>query len=154
MLDARKLTDALVKLEKACDSLPQIAETATSESQGMLFVAAQGNIYSTVPGARKRTGEYLRSLSAKGKATKNAAAITVKSDSPYALYIEFGRPGVPVAQLQALALAGAINDPLTLGRSGQQWWVAGPVLISGQAYAAKRLQDLFAKEVRKVVNGG
>lgn len=151
-LDARKLTDALIKLQRTAERLPQMAAQVEGEALGMLIVAATANIYGTAPGARQRTYDYMRSLDTFSRTTKSTASITVRSDSPYAVYIEMGRSGLHPTDLQGLALRQSdMNSPLTLGRSGQEWWIAGPVLTSGQVYAARKLRELFVKEVRKVV---
>lgn len=138
---------ALEKLLRLGETLPQVAATVQGETLGMAVVAAQANIYNTVPGAYQRTGDYLRSLGANAQATKTGIRVKVWSDSEYARFIEYGEAGTP-QQLQVQALAQTrINSPLTLGRSGQAWWIAGPVLTSAQVYAARRMRDLLVKQV-------
>lgn len=138
---------ALEKLLRLGEALPQVAATVQGETLGMAVVAAQANVYNTVPGAYQRTGDYLRSLGANAQATKTGIRVKVWSDSEYARFIEYGQAGTP-QQLQALALVQTrINSPLTLGRSGQAWWIAGPVLTSAQVYAARRMRDLLVKQV-------
>lgn len=142
----------LTALEKLLDigaTFPQMAATVQAETLGMAVVAARANIYSTAPGAYARTGDYLRSLDARARASRTGVAVTVSSSSEYAAYIEYGRGrNINPAVLQAQALAQTrINTPVTLGRSGQLWWVAGPVLTSAQVYAARRMRDLLVKQV-------
>lgn len=140
----------LTALEKLLDigaAFPQMAATVQAETLGMAVVAARANVYNTVPGAYQRTGDYLRSLGANAQASKTGIRVKVSSDSKYARFIEYGQAGTP-QQLQAQALAQTrINSPLTLGRSGQAWWIAGPVLTSAQVYAARRMRDLLVKQV-------
>lgn len=144
----RKALLALQKLALIGDELPGIAQIVEAEALGMAIVAAQANIYSTAPGAYRRTGEYLRSLQAEARATQGAIRVRVSSDSDYATGIEYGRDGTPPDSLVARALAQPnMNAPLTLGRSGQAWWIAGPVLTSAQVYAARRMRQLILKRV-------
>ena len=139
---------ALEKLLAVPSQLPTIAATVQAETLGMAVVAARANIYSTAPGAYARTGDYLRSLDARARATRAGITVTVSSSSEYAAYIEYGRGHINPAALQAQALAQArINTPTTLGRSGKQWWVAGPVLTSAQVYAVRRMRDLLVKQI-------
>lgn len=142
---------ALERLLKVPEKLPAMANTVEAESLGMAITAAQANIYNTTPGAYQRTGEYLRSLNADARATRFTVKVRVWSDSEYAAVIEFGRDHMSQAMLQAVALAGPANDPLTLGRSGQAWWIAGPVLTSAQIFAARKLRELIVGEIRKAV---
>ena len=148
-LDARKLTDAIIKLQAACDGLGDVAERARAEALGHAILGARANIYSTVPGAYQRTGEYLRGLDATGRATRNLASVTVSNSTEYALYVEAGRDGLSLAMLQQMAAqSGNPSAPLTLGRSGQRWTIAGPVLTGAQAFALYRMRELFAGKVR------
>ncbi len=117
----------------------------------MAITAAQANIYNTAPGAYQRTGEYLGSLHADARATRFTVNVRVWSDSEYAAAIEFGRDHFSEAMLQAVALAGPLNEPLTLGRSGQTWWIAGPVLTSAQVFAARKLRELLGQAVREAL---
>lgn len=145
-LDARKLTDALVRLEGTCDELPQLAEQVRQEALGHAILGANANIYGTAPGTYQRTQDYLRGLNATAQASKNRATVTVSNASKHAAYVEFGRSGLPAAALQALALGRPDPAaPLSLGRSGLNWWVAGPVVTGAQVYAAHRLGALFLK---------
>lgn len=151
--DARRLTDALVKLQAVPTQVQARAAQVTAEAQGHLILGAQANVYSTAPGAYQRTQDYLRSLSASSRTTRHTVTVTVKSDSPYALYIELGsRGGMTPERLQQLAqAAGNPEQPLSLGRSGQQWWIAGPVISSAQYFAHWRLRRVFAEEVRRAL---
>ena len=148
-LDARALTDALVKLEQVCDELPQIAAQVRAEALGHAILGARLNIYNTAPGAYQRTQDYLRGLDAQGRASRNTATVTVSNSTPYAPYVELGRTGLGYEALQALALAQPDpSDPLTLGRSGQRWVLPGPILTGAQAFALYRMRELFAEKVR------
>lgn len=142
---------ALERLLKLPEKLPQMASTAQAESLGMAVTAAQANIYNTTPGAYQRTGKYLRSLNADARATRFTVKVRVWSDSEYAAAIEFGRDHMSLAMLQAAALAGPVNDPLTVGRSGVNWWTAGPVLTSAQVFAVRRLKQLLEQEIRQAL---
>lgn len=151
-LDMRALTNALVKLEAAADSLPQIAEQVRQETLGHLIVGSEVNIYRTEPGRYRRTGEYRQGLDARARATRNTATITALNDVDYALSVEVGRAGMTIPMLQQLALLRANpEDPLTLGRSGQNWTVAAPIVTAAQIYALRRMQELFAQKIRAML---
>lgn len=153
VFDARNLTDALVKLARVPEQVKARASEVQQEALGHLILGAQANIYSTAPGAYQRTQDYLRSLHARSTTAKGGVMVTVSSDSPYAVYIEYGsRAGMTPERLQQMVQAsGHPEQPLTLGRSGQQWWVAGPVVSSAQYFAAWKLRRMFAEEVRRVL---
>lgn len=147
-LDARALTDALVKLEQACDELPQVAEQARAEALGHAILGARLNIYNTTRGAYERTQEYLRGLDATGRGTRNTASVTVSNSTEYATYVEAGYGGMSYAMLQHLALGQADpSQPFTLGRSGERWVIPGPMLTGAQAFALYRMRELFAAKV-------
>ena len=129
---------------------PQMAQTVRGETLGMAIVAAQANIYHTVPGAYQRTQDYLRSLDAQAQSTQQGVTVRVWSSSDYAAYIEYGRQGAQPQQLVTAALGRNINTPLTLGRSGRAWWIAGPVLTSAQVYAARRLHQLLLEAIKRI----
>ena len=74
-------------------------------------------------------------------------SVSISNSTAYAINIELGRDQLSPAVLQQGAALTA--DPLSVGRSGQTWWVAGPVLISAQAHAARRLRELFIQEMQK-----
>lgn len=150
-IDARKLTDALVRLEQACDALPQIAEQTRAEALGHAIIGARANIYDTAPGAYERTQDYLRGLDSRSRATRNTASVTVLNRVEYAAYVEFGSQvgGAALLQTQAM-LAADPAAPFTVGRSGQRYLVPGPVLTGAQVFAAYRLRELFAEKVRAV----
>ena len=151
-IDARKLTDTLTKLQAVPTQVQARAAQVQQEALGHLIIGAQANIYSTAPGAYQRTQDYLRSLRASSRTTRHTVTITVGSSSPYALYIEYGsRGGITPERLQQLAAAGNPEQPLNLGRSGQQWWVAGPVVTGAQYFAAWRLRRVFVEEVRRAL---
>ena len=148
-LDLRALTNALIKLEAAADSLPQLAEQVRQETLGHLIVGSEVNIYRTEPGRYRRTGDYRQGLDARARATRHTATITALNDVDYALAVEVGRAGMTIPMLQQLALLRANpEDPLTLGRSGQHWTVAAPIVTAAQPFALRRLQDLFAQKVQ------
>lgn len=145
------LEAALRRLEAAADALPEIAQQVQQEALGHLILGANANIYNTTPGAYERTRDYLRSLDAKARASRDSATVTVGSDSEYARLIEFGRQHVSAAMLQQSALAQRGNAPLTMGRSGLNWWQPGPVITGAQVFADRRLRELFVKAVRGAV---
>lgn len=147
-VDDRALRALFQGVLDACDELPAIAARVEAETLGHLILGAQANIYNTTPGAYERTEDYLRSLDAKARATRTGIRVTVSSDSPYASLIEYGRDGVDPTQLQAQAEAQADpSQPFTVGRSGQAWWLPGPVITGAQVFASRRMQDLFSKEL-------
>lgn len=147
-VDDRALRALFQGVLDACDELPAIAARVEAETLGHLILGAQANIYNTTPGAYDRTEDYLRSLDAKARATRTDIRVTVSSDSPYASLIEYGRDGVDPTQLQAQAEAQADpSQPFTVGRSGQAWWLPGPVITGAQVFAARRMQDLFSKQL-------
>ncbi|MDK2013574.1 MULTISPECIES: hypothetical protein [unclassified Deinococcus] len=148
-VDDRALRALFQGVLDACDELPAIAARVEAETLGHLILGAQANIYNTTPGAYERTEDYLRSLDAKARATRTGIRVTVSSDSPYASLIEYGRDGVDPTQLQAQAEAQADpSQPFIVGRSGQAWWLPGPVITGAQVFASRLMQDLFSKELQ------
>ncbi|MFK7601890.1 hypothetical protein ACI3L1_06725 [Deinococcus sp. SM5_A1] len=146
--DDTALLAALARLEAACDELPQIAEQVRGESLGHAILGARLNIYSTTRGAYQRTQDYLRGLDAWAQGSRNKASVTVSNSTEYALAVETGR-GFSLVGLQDLALENPNPaQPITFGRSGQQWYLPGPVITGAQAFAAYRLQELFGEKVR------
>ncbi|WP_231557243.1 hypothetical protein [Deinococcus sp. YIM 77859] len=151
-IDGRATTDALTRLLAACDDLSEVAERARAEALGHAILGARANIYNTTPGAYQRTQEYLRGLDAQGRAGRTTATVTVSNSTPYAPYVELGRTGLGYEALQALALAQPDpGSPLTLGRSGQRWFLPGPILTGAQAFALYRMRELFVEKVRGVL---
>ena len=151
-LDLRALTDALTRLEAAADSLPQLAEQVRQETLGHLIVGSEVNIYRTEPGRYRRTGDYRQGLDARARATRHTATITALNDVDYALVVELGRGGMTIPMLQQLALLQTNpEDPLTLGRSGQNWMVAAPIVTAAQVFALRRMQELFCKKARLAI---
>lgn len=151
-LGARKLTDALVKLEQACDATPEIAETVRAEALGHLILGAQANIYSTTPGVYRRSQDLLRGLDTRSRASRNKVSVTVLNTVDYAVYVEAGQDGMSLAQLQQLALLqNNPADPLSLGRSGVNWTAPGPIVIGAQVFALRRMQELFEQKVRAAI---
>lgn len=151
-LDGRRLTNALVKLEQACDAMPQIAETVRAEALGHLILGARVNIYSTTPGAYRRSQDLLRGLDTRSRASRNRASVTMLNTVEYAVYVETGQDGMSLAQLQQLALLQSNPaDPLSLGRSGVNWTAPGPIVTGAQVFALRRMQELFSQKVRAAV---
>lgn len=153
-LRTQKLTDTLVRLEQACDSMPQIAEQVRGEALGHAILGATASIYQTTPGAYQRTQDYLRGLDTRARASRNKATVTVRNTVEYAAFVEFGRQtgGAALLQQQALVqMQGNPDAPFTTGRSGVQWWLAGPVVTGAQVFAVYRMRELFAEAVRRVV---
>ena len=151
---SQKLTDALVRLEQACDSMPQIAEQVRAEALGHAIIGANANVYQTTPGAYQRTQDYLRGLDTRARASRNKATVTVRNSVEYAAAVEFGRQlgGAAMLQQQALAqMQQNPNAPFTVGRSGVQWWLAGPVVTGAQVFAVYRMRELFAEAVRRAL---
>ncbi|GGR68247.1 hypothetical protein GCM10008959_32920 [Deinococcus seoulensis] len=149
-LDDRALSAALARIEQAANDLPAIAERTRAETLGHLIIGANANIYATQPGAYRRTGEYLRSLHATARVTPLTATVTASNDAEYARDIETGETG-NLMQLQAQAAArGNPRAAFTLGRSGINWALPGPVITGAQAFAAYRLRELFVLRVRAV----
>ncbi len=148
-LDARALTDALARLERACDDLAGVAQQASAEALGHAVIGARRNVYDTTPGAYERTGDYLRGFQARGQGTKNTARVSVWNDVPYAPYIEYGTGPyeMPLAQIVAQAAANPLA-PLHFGRSGQRYMVAGPAVYPAAVFALYRMRELFAGKVR------
>lgn len=151
-LDLRKLTDALVKLEGACDQMPQIAQQAQAEALGHAIVGARRNVYETVPGAYQRTQDYLRGFQTSSRATKNTASVTVWNDVDYSGFVEFGTgPNQMTPQQIAAQAVTHPYAPTYLGRSGQKFSLAGPAVIPSSVFALYRMRELFIQEVRKNV---
>lgn len=151
-LDGRRLTNALVKLEQACDAMPQIAETVRAEALGHLILGARVNIYSTTPGAYRRSQDLLRGLDTRSRASRNRASVTVLNTVEYAVYVEAGQDGMSLAMLQQLALLqNNPADSLSLGRSGMNWTAPGPIVTGAQVFALRRMQELFSQKVRAAV---
>lgn len=148
-VDDRALRALFQGVLDACDELPVIAARVEAETLGHLILGAQANIYNTTPGAYERTQDYLRSLNARARATRTGIRVTVSSDSPYASAIEYGRDAVDPAQLQARAEARPDpSRPFTVGRSGQAWWLPGPIITGAQVFAARRMEELLCKSIR------
>lgn len=150
-LDARALTEALVKLEQVCDELPQIAAQVRAEALGHAILGARRNVYDTTPGAYQRTGELLRGLDARARSTRNTATVEVSGAAPYHAYVELGTGATKftVQQAQAQALANpSPAAPLYLGRSGVNYSLPGPIVAPAQAFALYRMRELFAEKVR------
>jgi len=148
-VDDRALRALFQGVLDACDELPVIAARVEAETLGHLILGAQANIYNTTPGAYDRTQDYLRSLNARARATRTGIRVTVSSDSPYASAIEYGRDAVDPAQLQARAEARPDpSRPFTVGRSGQAWWLPGPIITGAQVFAARRMEELLCKSIR------
>lgn len=151
-LDGRKLTDALVRLEKACDALPQMAQTVQGEALGHAIVGANRSVYQTTPGAYQRTYEYLRGFQATARATKNTVRVTVWNAVEYAPYIEYGVGPHEMTPAQVLAHAAANPAaPVYLGRSGQNFTLPGPAVWPAAYYAGWKLQGLFVEQVKSAL---
>ncbi|GGO22226.1 hypothetical protein [Deinococcus humi] len=148
--DDRELLAVLAKLEAACDELPQIAETVRGEALGHAQLQSDLNIYRTTPGKYVRTGAFRQGIQARQTAAKNSASVTIINAVDYALYVEVGRQGMDLGVLQTMALANP-GQLLTLGRSGQNWTIAAPVVTAAQAFALYRLQQLFVLAVKNAV---
>lgn len=148
----QKLTDAVIKLEAACDSLPQIAQQAQAEALGHAIISAHRNVYETTPGAYQRTQDYLRGFQASSQGTKNTAQVTVWNDVEYARYIETGTGPHEMTPAQIVAQAAAHPyAPTYLGRSGQKFSLPGPAVIPAGVFALYRMRELFAHEVKKAM---
>lgn len=150
-LELRKLTDALAKLEGACDQMPQIAAQAQGEALGHAIISAQRNVYQTVPGAYQRTMDYLRGFHATGRGTKNTATVTVWNDVDYSGFVELGTG--PNQMTPQQVVAQAVTHPYAptyLGRSGQKFSLPGPAVIPASVFALYRMRELFAERVRKI----
>lgn len=151
--DLRAVTDALVKLEGACDQMPQIAEQARAEALGHMIIGANRSVYQTPAGRYQRTGDYLRGFQARSRATKNTASVTVWNDVDYAANIELGS-GPHEMTPQQIAAQAAANPyaPLYFGRSGQKYMLAGPAVYPAAVFALYRMQELFAGKVRRALS--
>lgn len=151
-LDLRDLTDTIVKLQAACDSLPQVAEKVRGEALGHAIIGANRNVYDTAPGRYQRTQDYLRGFQASGRASRNIATVSVWNTVDYAARLETGSGPHEMTAEQIAAQASANPyAPLYFGRSGQKYSLPGSVVIPAAVFALYRMQELFAQKVRAVV---
>lgn len=151
MTDISDAERKLLALLGACDEVVSLGKTVEPEAQAVLIVHANANIYDQTPGAYQRTQALLRGLRASGTGKRDVATITLSSSVPYAIAVELGRLGMTPEILFKLAVArGVKTRPLTLGRTGRNYKVAGPILTPAAVFAATRMQDLFAQRVRAV----
>jgi hypothetical protein len=147
--DGRRLTNALIKAQQACDSLPQIAAEVTPEALGHMIVSANRSVYNTTPGAYQRTQDYLRGFQAVPRATRNTAAIRVWNDVDYAAQVELGAEPNALTPQQVVAYARARADSqVYLGRTGQNYTIAGPAVYPAAVYAERRMMELFLRKVQ------
>lgn len=143
--NASRMLQNLKRLERACENLPRITEQVEQEARAYVLIQADLSVYLTAAGAYTRTNQLREGLSVRSQAQQGAAQVTVTSDAPHARVVELGREGMTLAALQALAARQGGRN-FALGRSGQQWEKAAPIVTGGQAYAAFRLRELFIKE--------
>lgn len=149
--DDQALSAALDGVAEACDALPQIAAQVRAEALGHLILGARRNIYDTAPGAYQRTGELLRGLDARARSARDTAVITVSGSAPYHAYVELGTGAYAQTVAQAKALALASPDPavpLSVGRSGVNYTLPGPIVAPAQVFALHRMSELFARRVQ------
>lgn len=151
-LDARALTDALVKLQKATEQLPQLAAQVEGEALGHAVLGAQASVYSTAPGQYQRTQEYLRGFHSSHQATRHTASVSVWNSTDYAGYIEYGVGPHAMTPAQLLQHIGSNPaQPLYLGRQGAdgRYVLPGPAVWPAAYYAAWKLSQMFGDEVRR-----
>jgi hypothetical protein len=152
-VNSAALEAALLKLERAADTLPQIAAQVQQETLGFIVLAARRNIYDTQAGAYRRTQDLLRGLDARFRVSANSISITVSGNAPYHRDVELGSGATEISPQQAQAYARANPNPaapLYFGRSGVNYNLPGPIVAPGQAFAFFRLKQLFAEAVRRV----
>lgn len=147
--DARRLTNALVKVEAACDSLPQIAAEVAPEALGHMIVSANRSVYETAPGVYERTRDYLRGFRSAPRATRNTATVRVWNNVDYAARVELGDGPNALTPQQVVAYAQARPDSqVYLGRTGRNYTIAGPAVYPAAVYAQRRMEELFARKVQ------
>lgn len=152
-MDARALTNALVKLGAVQDDLPAIARQASSEARAFAVIGVNANVYSTRPGAYQRTQALRARLYARQQSGATFARVTVGDRAPYAAAVELGQGpnALSPAQVQAISGARPPGVPVQLGRSGEKYTVAGPFIAPAQAFSLYRMKALFAEAVRRRV---
>lgn len=151
-LDARMLTEALGRVLGVCGDLGEIAAQAEGEALGHAILGLRRNVYDTTPGAYVRTQDLLRGLQSSSTSSTNLASVTVRNTEPYALYVELGQGagGLSVQQDQAIAAASTDPaNPLSFGRSGRNYTVAGPFIAPAQFYALHRMAELFGQKITR-----
>ena len=149
-LDAAALEEALKRIAGVTSELPRIAEQARAETLGHAILGVRRNVYDTSPGAYQRTGDLLRGLNASGSASGSGVTVRVWNSEPYARFVELGQGpnGLTLAQDQAYSAANAHPEqPISFGRSGRKYTLAGPFLAPAQAYSLYRMKQLFAEAV-------
>ena len=151
-LDARELTEALGRVLGVCSNLSEIAAQAESEALGHAILGLQRNVYDTTPGAYVRTQNLLRGLQSSSRSSTNLASVTVRNTEPYALFVELGQAPNDLSVQQDQAYAAANKDParpLSFGRSGKSYTLAGPFIAPAQFYALWRMGQLFGEKVHR-----
>lgn len=147
--DARRLTNALVKVEAACDSLPQIAAEVAPEALGHMIISANRSVYETAPGAYQRTRDYLRGFRSAPRATRNTATVRVWNDVDYAERVELGEnPNALTPQQVVVYAQTSATSRVYLGRTGRNYTLAGPAVYPAAVYAQRRMEELFARKVQ------
>ena len=147
----KTLADALKRIGQAAEQPSALAKAAEAEVLGHAQLGARRNIYDSAPGAYRRTGDLLRAMNVSSSASAGRATVTVGNTASYALAVELGNsPGISVAQDQALSAANRNPEaPISLGRSGRAFTVAGPFIGPAQAYGLYKMGQLFAAAVRR-----
>lgn len=153
-LDMRRLTDALLKLQRATEELPAITKRVEQEALGHAILGARRNVYDTPAGLYERTEDYLRGFHTRSRSTRFTGTVQVWNDVEYAAAIEYGQGPheVNAAQVQAIASPNPAA-PVYLGRQGAdgRYVLPGPAVIPATVFAVYRMRELFAEEVRKAV---
>jgi hypothetical protein len=151
-VDTTSVEAQLNALLTACDGVQQLGKTVEPEALGMLILGANANIYDTTKGAYDRTQALLAGLSARGTGTRDTATVSVHSSVPYGLSVELGTLGMTAETLFKIASRrGVKTQAMTLGRTGKNYRVAGPILTPAAVFAAERMQQLFVRRVREVL---
>lgn len=149
----KELEAQLRRVAQVPARLPQMAARVGAETTAYMRIQADLSIYRTVQsaGGYERTGTLREGLRATVQAGPGLATVTATGSAPYTGYVEAGR-GTNYAALQTIA-SQRTPQPYTLGRTGENWSEAAPMVTAGQAFAVFRLRQMFGEAVERAARG-
>lgn len=146
-----ELERRLQNIVDAGEQVGQDADQLEAETFGHAYMGAQANVYATEPGAYQRTMDLLDGIQVRVTGRKGMIAAQVWNTTDYAGDVEVGEEGMTPEEIASDALsrsASEMTEPMTYGRSGVDYRIAGPIIIPATVYAAYRARELFLKRAR------
>ncbi|GGR84535.1 HK97 gp10 family phage protein [Deinococcus sedimenti] len=153
--NARELEKRLRAARRVSTQMKRTGAQAARRAEVHARMGADLNIYDTTPGSYERTGRLRRGIDSSWSVQGGVLTVTVFNDVKYAKSVEKGRSASAAGAVQQIITQPGRNPAaqVTLGRSGEFYFIPGPMLEPAAYYASIYITEEFKRRVLAALGG-